>query len=82
MKKFNISTKVSNAWNTFMYATTFEDGKTSIQVKPEKLEALLNAINSGALQVDKYGYIKFAMFEQTEFKKNNAPVLKSDSMPF
>ena len=82
MKKFNISTKVLDKWNTFMYATTFEDSKTSIQVKPDKLQQLLNAIQTGQISVDKYGYIKLSMFEQTEFKKNNAPALKSDSMPF
>jgi hypothetical protein len=100
MQKLNVAAKKlsTGKWHTWGYGTKFDDkdgkeGNLVLKFKGEQLHALSEAVKTGEVQVNQYGYVEFAVFKDT-YSNNNAsplskpvlkvetPVIDADSIPF
>jgi hypothetical protein len=100
MQKLNVAAKKlsTGKWYTWGYGTKFDDkdgkeGNLVLKFKVDQLHALLEAVKTGEIQVNQYGYAEFAVFKDT-YSNNNAsplnkpalkvevPVINPDFIPF
>lgn len=97
MQKLNVAAKKlsTGKWYTWGYGTKFDDkdgkeGNIVLKFKRDQIHALLEAVNTGEIQVNQHGYVEFVVFKDTfnasplskPIPKVETPVIDADLIPF
>lgn len=69
IKKIKAVAKLSTGkYVTLAYGAEFDNGGSQLKVKRDMLQNIINAIDSGEITLDDYGYAKFSVYEDKPFE--------------